>query len=437
MYPPRLVLSLVALLLMAAFAGCIKAETEGPVEVPLDETLSEQTNDNATLPDDRGQSAGILETNKTEEGVGGVDHKHDYWAGRETVELLKDRFVYFTPTPVYPDGDGTAAKSVAYVKLPCTPVEGSEECVPALVYEGAEKVTVTAQNPTLHPECEVFVCPALWEDGIDGVPLPRADVPHPSPPKFFLQYRSAADSEWREPVPLGMGQPVEILVGPRETDMPHSVRSLWVFRLTTDQAASVGLDLSVTVTKGRDVVDWPGHPDFYAETPARKVADRAVKTEMSGIKEGVLYDGGGTWAAPDKLISHGTTRLVVIMNVTGVTTATGQQPTGFFLEYHNATIIGPEIQFGERLGDADFSNDLQSYNFEIPVDVNGMDGPYQPASRWGFRLMATFTDVDVPREVPEVGGTSVGLCPACFEYTIDYNMVVIAIKDPEGTETAG
>ena len=49
-----------------------------------------------------------------EEGVGGVDHKHDYWAGRETIVLLDNAFVYFTPTPVYPDGEGTAGLSVRH-----------------------------------------------------------------------------------------------------------------------------------------------------------------------------------------------------------------------------------------------------------------------------------------------------------------------------------
>ena len=433
----RLVLAVGLLLPSLALAGCFGGDDPAPAQDTLVNQTEDRGNKNATLPDDRGESAGIKETNKTEEGIGGVDHKHDYWAGRETVVLLDNRFVYFTPTPVYPDGEGTAAKSVAYVKLPCVPVEGSEECAPSLVYEGAEKVTVTATNPTFHPECEIFSCPALWEQPIHEPPLPpappvpRQDVPHPDPPKFFLQWRSAADSDWREPVPLEMDTPIDIQVGAKETDMPHSVRSLWVFRITTDEPASVGIDLTITTTKGRDVVDWPGHPDFYADGPIRKVSDKPVTTKMSGAKEGYLYDSGGTWVAPDKLVSHGTTRLVVIANVTGVTTATGMKPTGFFLEYHNATIVGPEIRFGERLGDVEGDNDLTSYNFDIPVDVNGMDGPYQPASRWGFRLMATFTDVDVPREVPEVGGASVGLCPACFEYTIDYNLVVFAIKDPE------
>lgn len=425
-------LAVTLLLTLAALSGCLKGGDDEP-ETPLtNQTTGNQPQNNATLPDDRGESIGIKETNKTEEGVGGVDHKHDYWNGRETVELLTNEFIYFSPTPIYPDGEGTTAKSVAYVKLPCAILEGQDECAPALVYEGAEKVTVTVKNPSFHPECELFACPAIWDDGV-----PRQDLPHPSPPKLFVQYRSAADSDWRDPIALVYDTPLEIEVQPRETDMPHSVRSLWVFRFTTDQTATLGVDLTITTSKGRDVVDWPGHPDFYADTDSRKVADKAVSTTMSGIKEGYLYDAGGTWVAPDKLISHGTTRIIVIANVTGVTTATGQAPTGFFLEAHNATDIGPEIRFGERYGDLDGTNDLKSYDFEVPVDVNGMDGPYQPSSRWGFRLMATFADVDVPEEVPVVGGAGVGLCPGCFEYTIQYNLVVIAIHDPEEAAASG
>ena len=33
-------------------------------------------------------------------------------------------------------------------------------------------------------------------------------------------------------------------------------------------------------------------------------------------------------------------------------------------------------------------------DFTVPVRPSGMDGPYQPASRWGFRAMATFADIE-------------------------------------------
>lgn len=408
-----------ALLLAASLlgAGCIGKGGDDNAPDPVDPASLTPPTKNTTLPDDRGVCSGCAETNKTEEGVGGVDHKHDYWKGKETAELLKGRPIYLGPTPVYPDGEGTTAKSAAYVKLPCVRTEGKEGCEPMLVYEGAQKVLVTLREPVLSPG---------FTQG--GEPV---GAPHPSPPKLFLQYRSAADAEWREPIPVTYGTPVELSVDAKETDMPHSVLSLWVFRITTDQTASMYVKMDVTAVKGRDVVDWPGHPDFYADTTSRVVLNQHVKTKISGVKEGYLYDSGGTWIAPEKLISHGTGSLVVIANVTSIRSATGQTATGYFLESHNATYIGPELRFGDRWSDRDNTNDLKSYDFDVPVDVAGMDGPYQPQSRWGFRLMATFADIDSPVPLPSPLPSGIGLCPGCFEYEIEYDLVVIAVKATE------
>ena len=48
--------------------------------------------------------------------------------------------------------------------------------------------------------------------------------------------------KWREPVSLPAGGIVEIKVKPEETDMPHSVSSLWVFRVTMDRPSGVDAD---------------------------------------------------------------------------------------------------------------------------------------------------------------------------------------------------
>lgn len=412
--PPRLAVTLLAAMLLVA--GCI-GEPEAPLDVN-ETVLNETSENNATLPDGRGTSAGIAETNKTEEGVGGMEHKHDYWKGQDRV-LLFDRMVSLSCPPCMPDGEGTQPKSVAYVKLGKLPgvadAESERDGVPAegadaMVYEGAASVELLFATPT-----------ALFEDN------PAA---HPTPAKLFVQYRSAADAEWREPVPVTFDTPVVIEVTPEMTDMPHSTHSLWVFRLSTDRPDYLEVPMSVTVVKGREVVDWPGHPDFYAERSSRVVMQQHVTTHMSGIESFALYDSGGTWATPERLISWGTKEITIIVNVTGARNAYGATPTGYFLEVHNATIIGPEITFGSRHGDIDDENDLKTYEFAILVDEAGMDGPYQPASRWGFRLMATFADVDLPT------GGGIGFCPGCFPYDIEYDIVVIAQDHESGRAEA-
>lgn len=405
MLPLPRFLAVLAIVASLGLAGCI-----GKPDAPLTNdtpVVNESGDQNATLPDGRGESAGLLETNKTEEGVGGVEHKHDYWKGQDRVVLF-DRVVGVSCPPCMPDGEGTQPKSVAYVKLgklpgasedaegeDGKPVEGGD----AMVYEGAASVEV------------LFGAPSVFSSDLPA--------PHPAPPSLFLQYRSAADADWTTPQPVVYGTPTIIEVMPEMTDMPHSTHSLWVFRISTDRPETIDVPMTVTVVKGRDVVDWPGHPDFYADKPSRVVMQQHVTTHMSGIESFALYDSGGTWATPEKLISWGTKEITVIVNVTSAQNAYGAAPTGYFLEAHDATIIGPEITFGSRHGDINGNNDLKTYEFALVVNETGMDGPYQPASRWGFRLMATFADVDTP-----AGG--VGLCPGCFPYDIEYDIVVIA-----------
>lgn len=395
---PSLRLPVVLVAAALALTGCIRGEEPAPADA--EPAATNDTAVDATLPDNRGESSGLKETNKTEEGAGGIEHKHDYWKGQEQVVVFNEP-ICLSSTPLYPDGEGSQPKSVAYVKLPNT----------TLVYEGTDRVEVVFGAPRTAFEC------------VSG------ETDAPNPPAISIQYRSAADAEWRPPMPATPGTPVVIDVAPEMTDMPHSVSSLWVFRVTTDRPAPVIVPMTITAYKGRDVVDWPGHPDFYADNKtSRIVLQKHVTTKMSGIMEGILYDGGGTWVTPEKLISYGTTKLEVIANVTKITSQMGTPATGYFLEVHNATIIGPEITFGERFSDADRSNDLKSYNFSIPVDPAGMDGPYQPQSRWGFRLMATFANVGVPN------GPGVGICPGCYPYDIEYDLTVIAIREA-GTET--
>lgn len=402
----RMRLLALALAVLLPLAGCLKKSDDAEPAILTEENATVEQN--ATLPDGRGESAGLLETNKTEEGVGGIEHRHDYWKGQDRVVLFDETVELFCP-PCMPDGEGTEPKSVAYVKLGKLPGaeesgdEGDgvpEEGADALVYEGAASVEMLFATPTYQ----------LDDDGIVA-------APHPSPPALFLQFRSAADSEWREPVQVTYDTPIVVAVTPEMTDMPHSTHSLWVFRLTTDRPeVTVSVPMTVTAVKGRAVVDWPGHPDFYADKPTRVVMQQHVTTHMSGLESFALYDSGGTWANPEKLISWGTKEIRVFVNVTSATNQLGAAPTGHFLEAINATVIGPEVTFGSRHGDIHGNNDLKSYEFALKVDEVGMDGPYQPASRWGFRMMATFADID----------GVIGFCPGCFPYDIEYDITVIA-----------
>jgi hypothetical protein len=242
------------------------------------------------------------------------------------------------------------------------------------VYEGAEKVTVLARAPTIRGQ------------------------PDPAPPGLTLQYRTAADSKWRDPEPLAYDAPKEIRVKPEEADMPHSTQSLWNFRLLFDRPSTFDPPINVTITasKGREVVDWPGHPDFYPDGRTERVVfDGDVTSHQYGFPEDGFYEGSEAWFPPQKLVSYGTGALDAFVNVSGFQATPPLPATEYVLYAHNATEMGITCCDGSDYRDAEGKNDLKTYHFAVPVDAAGMDGPYQPASRWRFHLAAVtgaFTD---------------------------------------------
>lgn len=373
-----------ALVTVLLLAGCTSGD-EAPV-TPAANASEDNGTPSFALPDDRGVSAAANETNRTEEGVGGVEHKHDYWQGAETVVLFQES-VSLSTLPFFPKGEGSTPAGVAYVKLP----PGK------LVYEGADAVRVLAVAEPL-----------------------RGVAPTP-PPALTLQWLTAASSAWSEPVPLVYGMELEISVEARETDMPHSEVSLWNFRILSERPPTFeNVNLTITTTRGRDVVDWPGHPDFYAETSERVVYEGPTRTHQYGFPENAFYEGQDSWTRPAKLISYGTGVLDVYVNVTRFSSTPPMDPAGYGLYVHNATQLGYVCCEYSSYDDAGGNNDLKTYHFVVPVNVTDMDGPYQPESRWGFRLVAA-----IGANVPSVG--PVGFTDGAT-YDIDYDMKIVARK---------
>lgn len=383
--PRPLVLALASILVLAPLAGCLGGRDE-PIVTQVTPDGNDTGGADPTLPDGRGESSALKETNVTEQGVGGMEHQHDYWQGREQVVVI-ERDILLDELPIFPGGEGTSPYAIAYAKIPNS----------TLVFEGTSRMTIVVSDPRLQGQ------------------------PHPAPPTVSVAVLTAADAEFREPLEAPYGTPVEIAVAPRETDMPHSNTSLWVFRLTTDQLARVLVKLTVTIHRGAEVLDWPGHPDLYATTKSRVIMEQAATTTRNGLFATVLYDGSGSFVTPEKLISWGTTHLEVYVNVSAFRGSIPAVPTGYYLEFHNATVIGPETGFERVAYDPDEPADLKAYNFTIKVDDYGMDSPYQPTSRWGFRMVATFAE-------PPAGST--GLCPGCFPYEVDFDIKVVAVQRP-------
>ena len=366
-----------ALLLGAVFAGCISSDDpeKGPDVAPQGAGGNGvlDANETTTAPDGRGDIAAFKETNRTEMGVGGDMHAHDYWGG-ETRKVIASFDSGLIPIPLIPDG-----------KAPGTAIADYDLEPPNLVYEGTSQLEV------------VFTKVCVWSTEVVGYvtgneenPCP-VEHPHIS---IYVDYLTAADEPgaFRAAGQATPGQPLVIPVAPTEADMPHQTKSLWLFRIYTGEANAFTYNVTITAVKGNAVVNWPPHPDLYADKTEREILNGEFTTESKGLVDYYLYGSDANWVYPDRVISYGTEKLEVEVTF-GSIEAGGVQPTFYYLDYKNASYlskVGNGDMAGGRL--VDEGTDGSTFRFTIPVDEQGLDTPYASKSRWGFRFMARFGD---------------------------------------------
>ncbi|HLE97537.1 MAG TPA: hypothetical protein VI997_09225 [Candidatus Thermoplasmatota archaeon] len=388
--------SAVALVASFLISGCLDS---APVESAVAEDSDGVPEVPAALPDEReGEFVAFQETNATEPGVGGLDHHHDYWLGRDRVELVQDRF------PFNPYGT--------------TPYRGLTLPAGALVFEGTATVEVVIRDPQRH------ACfPAAWSNGkptycTDAV---APGAPDPSPPGVTLEYIHAATTEWIDAGPLVWGEPLVIPVEPKETDMPHAVGSLWRFRVRTSEAptsATSSFEATVTIVRGAEIAQWPGHPAFYTDSHVRRVLDGVGRTKEPGVAAwytGTDSDWNYTDPTPDKLISYGTRALRVTIDVTKNERPPGMHTTAWWLGVQNATGRWIEAAPLEPPKDPDAPGAM---TFVVAVDDGGMDSPYATRSRWQFELW--------PSDDPPADGVPAWYTYGYVPFDVQYRIVVDA-----------
>jgi hypothetical protein len=342
---------------------------------------------NATnAPDGRGAISAFNETNKTEtKGIGAMMHQHDYWKGKERLEDVAWIDSGLIPLPLLPckksdnsctlggstpDADTyPALTAIADYDLAAPPTMG-------MVYEGTKTVEVKLKDLT----------------GPAGEP-----VPNPAGQVYF-DYLAANDEpgHFRKGGELKLGEPFKIDIKPTDADMPHQTKSLWVFRIySNSEMIWFQFNITISLVKGYDVVNWPPHPNLYAEKPTREVYGGPVKLASKGSVDGLLFGSDAGWTSPQKVISWGTDSIDV--EITGVQ-FTGQVPVppkAFVLEYRNASspFLMANLPNWHTMDDK--ASDGKSYHFS--VDLAGdrgdaMDTPYAQYSRWGFRLIPVWDD---------------------------------------------
>lgn len=402
-----------------AGAGCIGKNDPGDDEVIENTSVDNviDANESTVAPDGRGAISAFNETNKTEMGTGGMMHSHDYWGGATRLDLLSTT-MWFIPLPVWPCRSGSAPSGDCY--NPGTSIADIDLPAPTLVPEGTASIEVLFKDYCVGPTGET----------VDGQALPC--VPNPQV-KMGFDYLTSADEpgEWRTHGFVEPGVPVVIPVAPNEADMPHQAKSFWLFRIYTEAATSVVFNFTVTAVKGNAIVEWPPHPDLYADRTEREIFNGPVTTDTNGWADYWLTGNDANWVHPDRVISYGTDSIEIFIEKTGFAAANGApiEPDYFYLEYHNASFIS-KMGNGDLAGAyaMDEGSDGTTYHFTIPVTAYDMDTPYGQKSRWGFRFMARFNT----ESCPDVDSSIQQGCQ-WYPYSLDYTMRIVA----HGHSTAG
>jgi hypothetical protein len=395
----RRLLALFLTLLVAA-AGCISKPTEVEPE-DVNETPDGVigANESTAAPDGRGELSAFKETNRTVvNGTDAMEHKHDYWKGQTRIDIATwDSGLI--PIPLIPEG-----------KAPGTAIADYDIPAPSLVYEGTDHLEI------------IFKDVKVW-----GTHMVEGAPEHPAI-TIFVDYLTAADEpgEFHAAGQAKPNEPLIIPVKPTEADMPHQTKSLWVFRIYTGEANSFAYNFTLTAVKGNAVVDWPPHPDLYAEKMERLIHEGPFHGEYAGGADNLLYGTEANWLFPERIISYGTDKVTVTIEK-GAWGAAWPEPAAdqFILEVNNASYI-PLVGNGDAAGHhlEPVSIDGTTYTFDVPVDHQGYDTPYGQHSRWGFRF------VPAPQAADPLG-----IVRADIAWSLDYTIKILATGHSVATES--
>jgi hypothetical protein len=381
-----------AALVLAAImlGGCIGATREGPTP-PTGPTNSSGLSDNETIaPNGAGRISAFNETNKTDtSGIGSMMHTHDYWHGRERIDDVAWINNALIPLPLMPCkqannacslGSSTPNTDTYPVGTDIADFDLQPPPTMGMIYEGTSTVIVTLKE--------------LDTNG--GPPNPLGQV--------FFDYLAANDEpgHFHKGAELKLGAPVSIPISPLDADMPHQTKSLWVFRIySNSEMGEFGFNITISIVKGYPVVNWPPHPDLYADHPTRVVFDGPVHLASKGSADGILFGSDAGWISPQRVISWGTDSVTIdIKNVQftpGVPAPSGTPaaPKEFVLEVRNASSPALLANFPNWITMKDPGSDGKSYHFVLDLTKDrgdAYDTPYAQYSRWGFRLIPIWED---------------------------------------------
>lgn len=370
------------LLLPALLAGCFGGDAD---DAPLAEDAAEGVGGPA-------RPAAVDDGGAPMTGEAGKNpHIHDYWKGKERVTLFEGEVA-----PQVEESMGNTFFNAFQNRQ--ASAGGTTFLLPnnTIVYEGTGQMEIVA----------------TWDS-----PLVTG---------LSVSYRTGVGPAFSAPVALANGEPLVVDVTPEMCDMPHMSTSRWVFYFAPDASPGASLDafdLKIDIVKMRDVSLFPGHPDLFEgkaekillETDGESAQVSYAKRVPNLATEGAF---GEHEIALEKAVpmEAKAMRFEVTITKADATPPMRVSYIGFF--YH-----GADSNFLLRAPEQPLEKVGQTLVWEIPVEMEMTDSPYNPGSQWEIMVEAQTSVADE------------GPCGGCVDTDIAFHVKATAYDhELEGAE---
>ncbi|MFA5944146.1 MAG: hypothetical protein WC876_06745 [Candidatus Thermoplasmatota archaeon] len=349
----------------------MRAWLAAPLLVALLAGCSDSTNPDAIPEADIGVITDPRDTSYLQNGsLAAGSHIHDYWGGRERVDILAS-----TASGSWSCSGCTDGMQFFSAR----PDEG------LIVPQGTKWVNGT------------FTHRSDGEDQFTG---------------FELWVKTAQDSEPQLQGALQSGVPFSINTTQGENDPPHYVLSLWVFEVKalggSDRHIGGEFELNAAAVRGLPLVPYPPHPDRWNGATELDLLSDSGASELTYQMEDPRGGTSITCASgcPGRhLLPNGT---VIPFNTDRVEvrlTIGDGLPVGLGLWFHGGDTWSETKATGELVAPGETL-------FTIPIEGAMADSPYAPQSLWEFQVW-----LDQPQ-------------PTLQAWRGEYTIEVFAFKDP-------
>lgn len=332
-------------------------------------------------------------------GPGYRPHVHDYWGTDTEVLLIDDDYDVSqqgTWSNYGPAGTAYVSAQSAYnsnwfwpMPIPSDRGDGR----PPTVLPGTKEIRITLN----------------WGDDVD------IDA-------FIIGYKTATSTTETRLDAQGNGQERILTLSPGDEDNGHQSFSLWSFTLrpvvrSVPPATTLGsIHATFLLVKGDGVPVEPVHRDFWNGSDQLLLRDYALPARtgthyVGGCGESQLFLG-----AADTLVPPGTSRMTMRLGWHANASTLGGTPgDGTYRLLWKPANLGPSSPISDYQTAEPTRPTATTALYDVPIQSSQTDAYYQAKTNWIFVPDRT----DMP-----------GVCATNWEYGTDWNLEVIAYKDP-------